>query len=163
MRQTITVVVLIKLQFWPCMQCLPSLRSATNAQNASYKKDKQYPRFRNYGNYKKCLITHLLIFIHSWQRFIEHLFKGNYSEALPTPARPNNTDVSRRRNVWDVVLGRGRIKKGRLFQTEGPSTEKAWFSLVAMRTKGNCKRPCSATLWEQVPWALLIGLQSSVR
>jgi len=37
-------------------------------------------------NYAEIFLCSRVIFIHSLQRFIYHLFRGKYSAALPTPS-----------------------------------------------------------------------------
>src|SRR6218665_3178973 len=72
-------------------------------------------------------------FIHSLQTFVQRLFKWGYSEALPTPARPNNVVLSCWRNFWENTLGSDRQASGRPFHTKGPTTEKARFCMMEVR------------------------------
>jgi len=71
----------------------------------------------------------MAIFFHSFitKTYIAHL-QGDNSEALPTPARSNNTDSNCRRNAREWVLGSDRRTKRMLFQTEGPSAVKHNFA-----------------------------------
>src|SRR6218665_3795563 len=68
-------------------------------------------------------------------------FKKNYSEALPTPVRLKRTVFKREKNERDKVLGKRQISRGRPFQVEGPTTEKARFCLMEVRPKGRQIRP----------------------
>ena len=63
------------------------------------------------SNLKFLHIAHRKEFIHSLIH-CRHLYStsssGGYSEALPTPARPNNVVLSRWRNFWENTLGSDR-------------------------------------------------------
>jgi len=52
------------------------------------------------------------------------------SKVLPTPARPNKTNLSLERNAREKALGSEQSNNGRPFQIEGPTTEKACCSTV---------------------------------
>src|SRR6218665_126709 len=64
-------------------------------------------------------------FIHSYRTFKQSPFKKTYSEALPTPVRLTRTVFKREKNERDKDLGKRRNSRGRPFQVEGPTTEKA--------------------------------------
>src|ERR1043165_7033420 len=81
--------------------------------------------------------------IHS---FISNIYiaplQENYSEALPTPARPKRAVLMCEKNIGEKVLGKRRSSRGRPFQVEGPTTKKARFCIVEVRAKGTSRRPC---------------------
>jgi len=54
----------------------------------------------------------------------------DYSEALPTPARPNNVVLSCWRNFLENTLESDRRVNGRPFHTKGPTTDKTRLCMV---------------------------------
>jgi len=71
---------------------------------------------RTSESHKPSAISHVHSSMHS---FITRIYiaplRRNYSEALPTPARPNKTILRWEMNAWDRVLGRERSARGRPF------------------------------------------------
>ena len=95
--------------------------------------------------------------------YIAPLYVG-YSEALPTPGRPNNVVLSCWRNIWENTLGSDRRASGRPFYTKGPTTEKARLCIVEVRANyGTWRRPGSAERGWRVLRTLREGRQRSVR
>jgi len=104
-----------------------------------------------------------LSFIHIEQL---HSFKKNYSESLPTPARLQRTAFrphQARKTERDMVLGKRRSSRGKPFQIEGPTTEKARFCIMKVRAKGTRRRPCSDERRDREPIAQRTRQQSSQR
>ena len=87
--------------------------------------------------------------------------KWDYSEALPTPARPNNVVLSCWRNFWENTLGSDRRANVRPFHTKGPTPEKARLFMVEVRANGTWRRPCSAERRWRVLRAVREGKQRS--
>src|SRR6218665_411572 len=92
--------------------------------------------------------SHDLPDIHSFMSNIYMVpLQRNYSEAHPTPTRPQRT-----------VLGKETKLKRRSVQVEGPTTEKTRLCQVEVQVKGTRRRPCSDEQSDREPTALRVEL-----
>src|SRR6218665_127361 len=107
----------------------------------------------------------LATFIHSFIH-IEHLYSASSRKLLRSASNTSTVKQSSlkvKKNAGEVVLLKMLSSEGRLFQVEGPTTEKTRICLVEVRAKGTRRRPCWDERSDRELIALRGGQQSSRR